>query len=364
MKKILLSLLAFGAFLSTVNAQEERILLPLVRLPLKAITTEYPNKTGQIINNEQEAHETPSQLHPVFYGSFDWHSSVHSHWMLVRTLRRTPQISLRDSIISALENSFTQEKLLAEANYFSRPLAATFERTYGWAWLLRLDMELASVAQRKSADPDLAERASRWHQYMQPLTEYIVRNWQEYLPKMTYPDRIGTHANSAFALSFAYDWAIARNNEPFAQAIRARALALFSNDRAIPAAWEPNPTDFFSPALMEANLMRQLLPQQDFIVWLGEFLTEDGVENLSKLPIVADLNDYHIVHLVGLSFSRAWCMSSIAAALPSGHPLKERWQQSAEEHYTQGMNQIFKSNFGGDHWLGSFAAYAYDQMHP
>lgn len=346
----------------TVSAQEDSTLLRLVRMPLKSITVEYPNKTGQIINDAADAKLTPSELHPAFFGSFDWHSSVHSHWMLVQTLYTHPDISLRDSIVGALDNSLTTQKLLKEAEYFDRPLGAAFERTYGWAWLLKLDEGLIRLSQAENASPELTKKARNWHDNMKPLTTSIVKRWKAYLPKMTYADRIGTHSNSAFALGFALDWAELVEDTEFASAIRAKALDLYSRDKDIPAEWEPNATDFFSPSLTEADLMSRVLSPAVFAQWMKNFLTPQGIRNLITPPTVSDLNDYHIVHLVGLSFSRAWCMASIAKALPNTDPIKGVFEVSARKHYDIGMGQIFRSNYGGDHWLGTFSAYARQQM--
>ena len=345
-----------------LSAQDSSTLLRLVRMPLKSITTEYPNKTGQVINDEADARLTPSQLHPVFFGSFDWHSSVHSHWMLVHTLRIVPDLAMMDSIVAALDHSFTAEKLATEAAYFDRPGGATFERTYGWAWLLKLDEELLRLSQDAAVSSHLASRAAEWHRHMSPLSRTIVARWKAHLSKMTYADRIGTHSNSAFAMAFAYDWAVAMGDSCFRDSLRQKALDLFAKDRTIPAEWEPNATDFFSPSLQEADLMRRIMPADTYRQWFEQFFTTEGLERLCTPPIVSDLNDYHIVHLVGLSFSRAWCMGAIARALPANDGIGMRMRQAAKRHYEEGMKQIFNSNYGGDHWLGSFAAYAYEEI--
>ena len=344
------------------RAQDVATLLRLARMPLKSIGVEYPNKTGQVINDEADARLTPSELHPVFYGSFDWHSSVHSHWMLVHTLRIAPDIIIRDSIVAALDHSFTAEKLRVEAAYFDRPGGASFERTYGWAWLLKLDEELLRLATDPATAPSLAAQADRWHRDMAPLTEAIVARWKAYLPKMTYADRIGTHSNSAFGMSIALDWAVATGERDFEQQLRQKAMDIYARDKAVPADWEPNPTDFFSPSLMEADLMRRVMPAEAYAEWFGQFFTPAGLAHLCVPPIVSDLNDYHIVHLVGLSFSRAWCMAAIAKSFAADSAVARQLREAAVVHYEQGMQQIFRSNYGGDHWLGTFAAYAYEEM--
>lgn len=344
------------------RAQDTAALLRLARMPLKSIGVEYPNKTGQVINDEADARLTPSELHPVFFGSFDWHSSVHSHWMLVHTLRKAPDIAIRDSIVAALDHSFTAEKLRAEAAYFDRPGGASFERTYGWAWLLKLDEELLRLATDPATAPSLAAQAARWHRDMAPLTKTIVARWKAYLPKMTYADRIGTHSNSAFGMSFAFDWAVATGERDFERQLRQKAMDIYAHDKAVPADWEPNPTDFFSPSLMEADLMRRVMSAEAYTEWFGQFFTQEGLAHLCVPPIVSDLSDYHIVHLVGLSFSRAWCMAAIAKSFAAGSAVARQLREAAVVHYEQGMQQIFHSNYGGDHWLGTFAAYAHEEM--
>lgn len=179
---------------------------------------------------------------------------------------------------------------------------------------------------------------------------------------MTYADRIGTHTNSAFGLAFALDWADLVGDKDFAEALRRKATDLYAKDSLLPAEWEPNATDFFSPSLVEADLMKRVLAPEAYVAWVKGLFSFKGLERVCTLPIVSDLSDYHIVHLVGLSFSRAWCMASVAKALPEGDRLKARFEASALEHYEAGMSQIFRSNYGGDHWLGTFAAYAFDQM--
>ena len=362
MKKAIVLLMITMMTQALAYGQDEATLLRLVRLPLKSISVEYPNKTGQVINDEADAKKTPSELHPVFFGAFDWHSSVHSHWMLVHTLHTTPTISLRDSIVATLDHSLVAEKLQVEADYFDRPGGAGYERTYGWAWLLKLDEALVRLARDKATDTELARLAQKWHTNMKPLTQSIVKRWKAYLPKMTYADRIGTHTNSAFGLAFALDWADLVGDKDFAEALRRKATDLYAKDSLLPAEWEPNATDFFSPSLIEADLMKRVLAPEAYVAWVKGLFSFRGLERVCTLPIVSDLSDYHIVHLVGLSFSRAWCMASVAKALPEGDRLKARFEASALEHYEAGMSQIFRSNYGGDHWLGTFAAYAFDQM--
>ncbi|MEC5395600.1 DUF2891 domain-containing protein [Bergeyella sp. RCAD1439] len=322
----------------------------LIRLPMHCIPTEYPNKTGHIINGPSDAVMTPKELHPAFFGCLDWHSSVHGHWMLVRMLKTKPHLAQAEAIEKQLETSFEKEKLEQEAAYFSQfQLAGTFERTYGWAWLLKLDEELLTWN-----DP----RAKRWHQNLQPLTRIIVEKWKAYLPKQTYPNRTGVHPNTAFALAFAMDWAKHAKQQDFENQLREKALYFYGNDRNTPAYLEPDGSDFFSPSLNIAYLMSRILPQKEFQRWLRRFYTPKGLENVMQIPKVSDLEDYQTVHLVGLSFSRAWCFKGIAKALPEKNPQRKHFETLSQKFITNGLPLLFQSNYGGDHWLASFAVYA------
>lgn len=322
----------------------------LSELPLKCINQEYPNKTAHIINNRKEAKLTPRVLHPAFYGCFDWHSSVHGHWMLVRLLKKKTEIPNREAIIQTLNNSFQKSKLSAEAEYFTKyEKSETFERSYGWAWILKLDEELATW------DNPMAKT---WHENMQPLTQQIVKSWTAYLPKQTYPNRTGVHPNSAFAIGFALDWARATKNTAFEEQLTQKAKDFYLKDTNTPAYLEPDGSDFFSPSLEIADLMRRVLSQEEFSEWLNDFYEMRSIENISQAPVVSDINDYQIVHLIGLSFSKAWCMKSIATALPDDHPLKQHFMPTSANLLNNALPFVFEGNYGGEHWLASFAMMA------
>lgn len=345
--------------LSQTIAEEQ--LTHLIKMPLKNIFVEYPNKTSHNIIDSLDARLTPRDLHPAFYGSFDWHSSVHSHWMLAEVLSSHPDISFRSEIVTAFDEHFTKEKMLGEAAYFDRKMSGNYERTYGWAWLLKLSEQLHYLAE-KSSDKALQEKAKAWVTNVDILTHKIVEKWKAYLPKMTYPNRIGTHSNSAFALAFAIDYARSRGDKDFEQVLIDKARQLHLPDQKAPAEWEPNATDFISPTLMVADLMTRVLPQRAYVRWLSSYFTPKGIDRLCQPPIVSDLTDYTIVHLVGLSFTRAWTMARISGYLPQGHPLKSRLAGTSAQMYAQGMEQIFRSDYGGDHWLATFARYADEVM--
>lgn len=338
-----------------INAQQKLELTTemanqLASMPLKCINQEYPNKTAHVINTEKDAILTPKELHPSFYGCFDWHSSVHGHWMLLRLLRTVPDLENKDKIISILDESFSPVKIKEEASYFTKyQVAQNFERTYGWAWILKLDEELARWNHPK---------AKIWHQNLKPLTDEILRLWKAYLPKQTYPNRTGVHPNTAFAISFAIDWAREVGDKSFEKELSEKAKIFYLNNTKTPAYLEPDGSDFFSPSLEIAELMSRILPQKDFEKWLNQFYEKRSLENIEQIPIISDVNDYQTVHLVGLSFSKAWAMKNIINALPEKNAIRKRFEISREKFIENSLPIIFQGNYGGDHWLASFAAYA------
>ncbi|RMZ59768.1 DUF2891 domain-containing protein [Chryseobacterium nematophagum] len=352
MKKTLLAVL-FSPFL--VYAQDaleltDEMAIKLSEKPLHCIHQEYPNKTAHIINNANEVSLSPKALHPSFYGCFDWHSSVHGHWMLVRLLKTKSGLSISKDIEKILDESFQKENLQIEADYFTKyQLTGTFERTYGWAWILKLDEELTNWENPK---------AKIWHENLKPLTDKILNSWKQYLPKQTYPNRTGVHPNTAFAMAFAIDWARANKDKVFENQLMEKAKYFFLKDEKTPAYLEPDGSDFFSPSLEIADLMRRVLPQNEFVKWLNNFYEKRSLENIEKIPVVSDLSDYQTVHLVGLSFSKAWCMKGIAKSLPNNHALKNNFQKTATIFLNNGLPLLFQGNYGGDHWLASFAVYA------
>ncbi|MFC4163234.1 DUF2891 domain-containing protein [Epilithonimonas zeae] len=338
-----------------INAQQKLELTTemanrLASMPLKCINQEYPNKTAHVINAEKDAMLTPKELHPSFYGCFDWHSSVHGHWMLLRLLRTVQDLENRDKIISILDESFSPEKIKEEASYFTKyQVAQNFERTYGWAWILKLDEELARWNHPK---------AKVWHQNLKPLTGEILRLWKAYLPKQTYPNRTGVHPNTAFAMSFAIDWAGEVGDQSFEKELSEKAKIFYLNNTKTPAYLEPDGSDFFSPSLEIAELMSRILPQKEFEKWLNQFYEKRSLENIEQIPIISDVNDYQTVHLVGLSFSKAWAMKKIINALPEKNSIRKQFEVTREKFIENSLPIIFQGNYGGDHWLASFAVYA------
>ncbi|MCM3906409.1 MAG: DUF2891 domain-containing protein [Pyrinomonadaceae bacterium] len=332
--------------LSLNQAQASRF----AQLALKCISKEYPNKPEHVINNAGDV-ESPLKLHPAFYGCYDWHSSVHGHWMLVRLLRTFPAMPEAPAIRNALNVSLSPQNIHAEVAYLKQPNRQSFERTYGWAWLLKLAEELLHW---EDADAKL------WSGNLQPLVEALAARYIAFLPKQTYPIRTGVHPNTAFGLAFGLDYARSAGNKALEAMIVERSLTYFRSDANYPAAWEPGGEDFFSPALMEADLMRRVLKPADFRRWFNRFLPELTSGRLGKLlrpAVVTDRTDPKIVHLDGLNLSRAWCMRSIATTLPRNDPARRILTDSARLHGRDALAHVASGDYAGEHWLASFAVY-------
>ena len=320
------------------------------RLALKGIQKEYPNKPGHVLNGAADI-KSPRALHPAFYGCFDWHSSVHGHWMLVRLLRLFPDLPERKQIRTILAEHLTAKNLQTEADYFNQPNRKSFERTYGWAWLLKLAEELHTWD-----DPD----ARQWSKNIRPLADTLVARYLAFLPKQTYPIRTGVHPNTAFGLAFALDYARTVEHRTLRKRIEERSRTYYAKDVDSPARWEPDGADFFSPSLMEADLMRRVLPAAEFRTWLRGYLpglAKGEPKNLLTPARVTDRSDPQIVHLDGLNLSRAWCMRSIAAALPADDPARKALAASAARHAEAAVRHVASGDYAGEHWLASFAVY-------
>lgn len=320
------------------------------RLALKAIQQEYPNKPEQAINSAADA-RIPRVLHPTFYGSFDWHSSVHGHWLLVRLLRQFPDLPERTEIRAVLSRQLTADNLKVEADYFHRPNSQSFERPYGWNWLLKLAEELHGWD-----DAD----AKTWARNLQPLVDAIERRYVSYFPKQTYPIRTGVHSNTAFGLTFAHDYARSLKREQLRGLIEERARNYYMSDREVPAAWEPGGADFLSPALTEADIMRRVLPPKEFREWFHRFMpnaAKSEPRSLFEPATVTDRTDPQLVHLDGLNLSRAWAMKGIASALPRDDSARKALEESAVRHAAAALPHIASGDYAGEHWLASFAVY-------
>jgi hypothetical protein len=295
-----------------------------------------------------EDHAEPQALHPAFWGSYDWHSCVHMQWLLARVRRLHPRIAQAPDIAGVLETRLTAANVAAEVGYFARPGTQSFERTYGWAWLLALADELEGGA----------AHGVRAAQALAPLTRVIEQRYEDYLPRARYPIRHGVHPNSAFGLAFALDHARASGNPALAARVASKAIEWFGADRDLPVAFEPSGADFLSPALMECELMRRVLPAGAFGAWLAAAFP--GCGDVAALhPVeVSDRSDPQIVHLDGLNLSRAWCLRGIAAALPAGDGRVAPLRGSAERHLRAGLAGLASEDYAGAHWLGSFALLA------
>jgi hypothetical protein len=322
----------------------------LATLPLSCISQEFPNKTSHLSETKTDHVLLPHELHPAFYGCLDWHSSVHGHWMLLKLLKTFPDIAERDRIIKVLSTSFSEANIFGETAYFEKyKTSNTYERTYGWAWLLKLDQELLSWQ-----DP----LGREWHDHLQPLTKKILELWANYLPKQTYPNRTGVHPNTAFGLVFALDWARATGNKAFESQIIEKSKDFYLFNQKVPARFEPDGSDFLSPSLEIADLMRRVLTPSAFLKWFEGFYDKEGIDRITQMPVVSDRTDMQIVHLDGLSLSRAWCMKGLAKVLPANHPYKKLFEKTAETFLQKTLPNVTSGNYGGDHWLASFAVYA------
>lgn len=319
-------------------------------LALKCIAREYPNKLDHTMNDASEV-QSPRTLHPAFYGCLDWHSSVHGHWMLARLLRLFPDLPEAGQIRAALNQNLTAPNLRAEVVYLNQANRQSFERTYGWAWLLKLAEEL-----RGWDDAD----GKTWSANLQSLVDAIVERYKRFLPRQTYPIRTGVHPNTAFGLAFALDYARTAGDRELEAMIVERSKTYFLADASYPAAWEPGGEDFFSPALIEADLMLRVLKPLEFRRWFQRFLPGIAAERpmtLLAAVTVADRSDPKIVHLDGLNLSRAWCMRHIASALPTRDPVRGVLERAAAGHGNYALSHVASGDYLGEHWLASFAVY-------
>jgi len=316
----------------------------LSQLPLSCIDQEYPNKPG-IVLDDSTGLLSPQTLHPAFYGCFDWHSSVHGHWSIVALLKQFPQMNNANELRSLLKRHLSKKNIAAEIAYFKAASNNSFERTYGWTWLLKLDLELVTWN-----DP----LGKELHRNLKPLADVISKKYIDFLPKLNHPIRVGTHTNTAFGLRFAYEYALKTNNHELKRVIRSRAKAFYMNDEDCPMSWEPDGTDFLSPCLEEANLMKYILPQKEYKKWLRKFLPQI-FESDFMLPVgeVSDRTDGHLVHLDGLNYSRAWCLYNLAEDKDLIH-----LKRIADEHVNYSYPNLVGDDYMGGHWLASFALLA------
>ncbi len=316
------------------------------QLALNCIQKEYPNKLNQVLKDSSDL-QSPVDLHPAFYGCFDWHSSVHGHWMLVRLLKQFPSLPEAKQIRMVLLQNLSKENIIGEVNYLEGA-SKSWERMYGWSWLMKLSDELYDWD-----DPD----AKVWKRNLQPLTDAFIQRYLNFLPIQHYPVRTGVHPNTAFGLSFALDYARKAGHKELESLITSRALDYFLEDQDCPAAWEPSGEDFLSACLEEANLMRRVLPKGKFQAWLNQFLPPDKMNALLQPALVSDRSDPKLVHLDGVNLSRAWCLYGLLPYIEN-KKLKQQLLQSAADHLNATVPYIASEHYEGTHWLASFAVYA------
>jgi hypothetical protein len=318
-------------------------------IALGHVAREYPNKVEHVMADADDV-RGPRALHPVFYGSFDWHSCVHGYWTLARLWRRFPDLPEAARIRVVFDAHLVPEKVAGELAYLERKESATFERPYGWAWLLKLFAELSLMTD---------EAGRRWAAALEPLVRAFAARFLAFLPKATYPVRVGTHFNSAFALVLALDYAEAVGHEALAEVVCDKARRWYDGDRDCQA-WEPGGDDFLSPALVEAECMRRVLDERPFLAWLDGFLprlAERSPVTLFTPATVSDRSDGKIVHLDGLNLSRAWCWRSLAAALPDEDARRPMAQAAARAHLERSLPHV-SGDYMGEHWLATYAVLA------
>ena len=338
----------------SLSPSQTRALTPALgaafaRVALSHVTKEYPNKLDHVLNKRGDL-KTPSQLHPVFFGSFDWHSCVHGYWLLATLLRLFPEMREAARIEELFDRQLTPAKIRAEVRYLGQPLRATFERPYGWAWLLMLWAELSRHS---------SSEAERWSDALAPLADAFVQRFLDFLPRATYPTRVGTHFNSAFAIALALEYAEVASNDKLRKALEKKALAWYARDSDCQA-WEPSGDDFLSSALMEAECMHRVLAVSDFSTWLDRFLPRLAVREPATLftpAVVSDRSDGKIAHLDGLNLSRAWCWRSIAATWPVNDARRVVALEAAETHLAASLPHV-AADYMGAHWLATFALLA------
>lgn len=322
----------------------------LIELPLHCVGTQYPYKPGETLESKADLVE-PISVHPIFHGCYDWHSAVHGYWSMVTLLKQFPEMDRADEVRKLLKAKITQENVATEVAYFEKAINKSFERTYGWAWLLKLSEELHNWD-----DP----MARKLEQNLQPLADIIVLRYKEFLPKLNYPIRVGEHTNTAFGLTLAYDYAAALNDLELKQLIEKRAKDFYFNDENCPMTWEPSGSDFLSPCLEEVDIMRRVLSSEEFTTWMNTFLPQLADENYHlKVGEVSDRTDGKLVHLDGLNFSRAWVFYGLAKQYPKYKHL----QSLANEHLAYSYPNLVGDSYEGGHWLGSFAIYALNTLH-
>jgi hypothetical protein len=339
-----------AAATSTAPTFDEKAAERFAKLALACVGKEYPNKISHVLNSDADV-APPRKLTPAFDGCYDWHSSVHGHWLLVRLLRTFPNAPFASQARDALRKSLTAENLKQEAAYLRGEGRASFERPYGLAWLLQLCAEL------REWDDDQAREMSA---NLRPLEEAAIERLKKWLPKLSHPVRIGEHDQTAFGLGLMLDYARSTKNDSFARLVADSARKFFLADKDCPLNYEPSGEDFLSPCLGEADVMRRVLPETEFAKWLNDFMPQiprTGDGDLLKPVVSPDPSDPKLAHLDGLNLSRAWMLEGILSALPRDDPRRAALQAAADAHRHAGLAAVTGAHYEGGHWLGSFAVY-------
>jgi hypothetical protein len=321
-----------------------------VQLALDCTEREYPNQIQHVMQSDADR-GTPRSLHPAFFGCYDWHSSVHGHWLLARFARLHPAHPLAAPARAVLERHLQPGPLAAETAYLLGEGREPWQRPYGLAWLLQLVAEL-----HEWDDP----AARRWRETLRPLEAVCRERFLDWLPKLAYPIRTGEHSQTAFAFGLVLDYAHAAGRADLAALVTATSLRLYETDRGIDLAFEPSGQDFLSPALAQADLMRRVLEPERFAAWLANFLPQlphDGSAEYLPVAVVTDRVDGKLAHLDGLNLSRAWMLEGIAAGLPAGDPRRASLLGAALAHAADGLAAVTGEHYAGGHWLGTYAMY-------
>ena len=349
---VVLTCLVFGAS-GVLQAQSETAgqMRRLATLALDCVHREYPNKIAHVLVDDGDV-RPPRELTPAFFGCFDWHSSVHGHWLLARLARLYREETFAEAARAALRRSLTVERIRGEVEYFQSPGRAAFERPYGVAWLLQLTSEL-----REWAEPE----ATTWLAALAPLETAASQQIKAWLPKLTHPIRVGEHSQTAFAFGLLLDWAMRAPDPGMFELLRSRIDEYYGNDRDCPIDYEPSGQDFLSPCLAEADLLRRTLEPEAFASRLRQLLPgipEDGdPAGWLEPAVVIDASDGKLAHLDGLNLSRAWMLEGIAAGLPSGDARRTALLVSSRQHREAGLAAVTGEHYEGGHWLGTFAIY-------
>jgi len=351
----LIRLLALLVLLcATAAAQEPAMNVATVEnfanLALRCIHQEYPNKIGHVMSSDDDV-APPRELTPAFFGCFDWHSSVHGHWLLTRLSKLYPDAEFTATAKAGLAQSLSAERLAGDATYLAGEGRASYERPYGLAWLLCLADELHTWD-----DKD----AQQWSKNLAPLEAEAADRIRAWLPKLYYPIRTGEHSQTAFAFGLILDWAETVGDEEMLTLVKGTSLRFYLEDEACPLSYEPSGQDFLSPCIAEADLMRRILPPRQFGKWLEKFLPEiptGGGADWLPIGVVTDRTDGKLAHLDGLNLSRAWMLEGILAGLPEDDARRAALRAAADTHRTSGLASVTGEHYEGGHWLGSFATY-------